>query len=56
MEKFRQAAPHLSAHQLREKVLAANCRLVGLLHLIVQVRSCCVLHSPARVTACAGAA
>ena len=38
IKKFRQAAPHLTTHQLREKVLAANCRLVGMAHLAVQAR------------------
>lgn len=38
IEKFRQAAPQLTARQLREKVLAANCRLVGMAHLAVQAR------------------
>ena len=47
MEKFRQAAPHLTTRQLREKVLAANCRLVGTLHLAIQVRA--QAYQPGRV-------
>ncbi len=37
--QFAKAQPLLTAQQLRERVLAANCRLVGTLHLLIQVRS-----------------
>ena len=40
LAKFAKANPLLTAKQLREKVLAANSRLVGTLHLIIQA---CVL-------------
>ncbi|KAK9836151.1 hypothetical protein WJX81_005054 [Elliptochloris bilobata] len=37
LQKFAKANPLLTAKQLRERVLAANSRLVGTLHLIIQV-------------------
>ena len=46
LAKFAKANPLLTAKQLREKVLAANSRLVGTLHLIIQASVLVVWEAP----------
>lgn len=46
LAKFAKANPLLNAKQLREKVLAANSRLVGTLHLIIQASVLVMWEAP----------